>query len=89
MVERYPVSSMQKTGWTNPPFLVWSVKGFHLWMLSFGGIQQPFFCVLGHFWHDDTQPKNNQLGDPSAGLLLTSEKAVFCKIHVFIISVMT
>ena len=59
MVEQYPVSSMQKTGWTNhSSFLVWSVKGFHLWMLSFGGIQQPFFCVLGHFRHGDKRTTN-------------------------------
>ena len=32
--------------------------------------------VLGHFQHGD----GNQLDDPRASLLLTSEKVVFCKI---------
>ena len=29
------------------------------------------FCVLGHFRHGNTQPNDNQQGDPSARLLLT------------------
>ena len=27
-------------------------------MWSLGHSQQPFFCVLGHFWHGDDQPNN-------------------------------
>ena len=55
--------------------LVWSGKGYHLWMLSLWGSRQPFFCVFGHFRHGDTQTieqtKNNQPGDPRASLLST------------------
>ena len=58
-------------------FLVWSGKGYHLWMWSLWGNQQPFSCVLGHFWLGNNQP-TNQPGDPS--LLLTSEKAVLGKV---------
>ena len=47
-------------------------KGFSLDVIPRGGSQQPFYCVLGHFRHGDTQP-TEQLGDPSASLLLTSE----------------
>ena len=56
-----PVSTRQLIGWTNySSFLVWSVKrvkhnGFHTWVRSLGGIQQLFFCVLGHFRHGDDQ----------------------------------
>ena len=46
---------------------------------SLGRSQQLFFCVFSHFRHGDDQT-NEQPGDPSASLLLTSEKAVFCKI---------
>ena len=45
---------------------------------SLGRSQQLFFCVFSHFRHGDDQT-NEQPGDPSASLLLTSEKAVFCK----------
>ena len=45
--------------------------------LDLWGSQQPFSCVFGHFRHGDKQP-TEQLGDPRASLLLTSEKAVFC-----------
>ena len=41
---------MQKTGFS------WSClfwKRVSLWMWSLGGRQQPFYCVLGHFRHDD------------------------------------
>ena len=60
------------------PGLVLYGTGFRLWMGSQGGSQQSFCCVLGHFRHGDKQT-NNQPGDPRASLLLTSEKAVFCK----------
>ena len=40
------------------PGLVSSGKGYHLWMWSLWGSQQPFSCVLGHFRHVDTQPTN-------------------------------
>ena len=43
------------------------------------GSQKPFSCVLGHFRHGDNRTPN-QPGDPSASLLLTSEKAVFAKL---------
>ena len=66
---------MQKTGWS---YLVW--KRVSLWMWSLGGSQQPFSCVLGHFRHG-VKRTNEQSGDPSASLLLTSEKAVFCNCH--------
>ena len=74
-----PASTKQKTGWTIHSFpwsyLVW--KRVSLWMWSLGGSQHPFSCVLGHFRRGDDQT-NEQPGDPSASLLLTSEKAVFC-----------
>ena len=70
---------MQKTDWTNySSFLVWSVKGFHPWMWSLGGIQQPISCVFCHFRHGEKQT-NNQQGDPRANLLFTSEKAICCQ----------
>ena len=47
--------------------LIW--KRFSLWMWPLGSSQQPFSCVLGHFWHGD---KQSQPGDLSASLLLTS-----------------
>ena len=40
------------------PGLVWSWKGFQLWMWSLGGSQQPFSCLLGHFWHGDNRTTN-------------------------------
>ena len=43
------------------PGVVWSVKGFHLWMWSLGGIQQPFFVCIWPFsawWH----PNNRTTG---------------------------
>ena len=46
---------------------------------SLGRSQQLFFCVFSHFRHGDDQT-NEQPGDPSASLLLTSEKAVFCNL---------
>ena len=49
--------------------LVW--KRILLWMWSLGGRQQPFSCVLGHFRQGDKQT-NEQPGEPSASLLLTS-----------------
>ena len=61
------------------PGLVWSGKGYHLWMWSLWGSQhQPFTYVLGHLRHGDNRT-NEQLGDPRASLLLTSDKTVFCK----------
>ena len=63
---------MQKTILANySSFLVWSGKGYHLWMWSLWGSQQPFSCVT------TTRP-NDQLSDPSLSLLLNREKAVFC-----------
>ena len=49
---------------------------------SLGRSQQLFFCVFSHFRHGE-QPNDQmtkQPDDPRASLLLTSEKAVFCKI---------
>ena len=34
--------------------LSWCGKGFHLWMWSLRGTQQPFSCVFGNFRHGDT-----------------------------------
>ena len=54
-VKQDPVSTMQKTGWTNhSSFLVLygSEKGFTL-EVSLEGSQQLFSCVLGPFWHGD------------------------------------
>ena len=69
--EQDPASTMQKTGFI--PFswscLAW--KRVSLWMWSLGGSQQPFSCVLGHFWHGD-EWTNNQPADPRASLLVTS-----------------
>ena len=42
-------------------------------MWKLGDSQQSFFCAIGKLM------ATKQLGDPSASLLLTSEKAVFCK----------
>ena len=74
--EQDPVSTMQKTGSTiRSSFLVWCSleKGFTL-DLTTRGQSTTVSYVLGHFWHGD------QPGDPSASLLLTSEKAVFCNV---------
>ena len=57
------------------PGLVWSGKGYHLWMWSLWGSQQPFCCVT------TTRP-NDQPCDPSLSLLLNREKAVFCNYNV-------
>ena len=79
--EQDPVSTMQKTGWTIFPLfwsgLVW--KTVSPWIRSLRGSQQPFSCVLGHFWHGDDKRTTNQPADPRASLLLTSEKAVVFK----------
>ena len=42
------------------PCLVWSGKGFHFGCDHSGGYQQPFSCVLGHFWHGDEQTNKNK-----------------------------
>ena len=65
-----PVSTIQKTGLTN-------YSSFLGWSGPFGAVNSHFFCVFGHFWHPDTRT-TNQLGDPSASLLSSSEKAVSC-----------
>ena len=78
MTEQDSVSTMQKNGWTiHSSFLVLSdlEKGL-TWMWSLVGRQQPFSCVLGHFWRGDKRT-NKQPGDPSASLLLTGEKNTF------------
>ena len=52
-------------------------------MLSLWGTQETFSRALGHFQHGDNQTTNQptkQRGDPSACLLLMSEKAVLCNI---------
>ena len=80
---------MQGTGWANYScFLVWSVKRVSprdVITMGLWGIEQPFFCVFVYFLHGDKQTNErttNQQGDPRGSLLLTSEKAVFCKILV-------
>ena len=40
--------------------LAWSGKGYHLWMWSVRGSQQPFSCVLGHFRLGDNQMTKRQ-----------------------------
>ena len=42
-----------------------------------GGSQHPLSCVLSHFGMVTNKLTNEQPDDPSANLLLTSEKAVF------------
>ena len=64
------------------PCLIWSGKEFHLWMWSLECSQQPFFCVIGHFRHGHDRRTNNLPSDPRASLLLTNEKAIFCKIYL-------
>ena len=76
-----PPEPMQNTCLTNySSVLVWTAKGFQIWVRTLGGSQQPFSCVLSHFRHGDLQHITEQLGDPRGSLLLTSEKVVFCKI---------
>ena len=65
--EEDPVLTMQKTG------LVWK-RLSPMDVITMDGSVNNHFPVLGHFRHGD----NNQLGDPRASLLLTSEKVVFC-----------
>ena len=72
-MEQDPVSTMQKTGLTN-------YKRVSLLDLIIRARSTAIFCVLGHFWHGDTQTNEQTTRCPSASLLLTSEKAVFCKI---------
>ena len=57
--------------------LVWSglEKALFLWLWSLGCNQQPFSCVRGNFG----LVTNEQPGETRESLLLTSEKAVFCK----------
>ena len=82
-----PVSTMQKTGLTNfSSFLDWYdvEKGITYGCDHFiWGSQQPFSCVFGHFRHGGDKQSTKQPGDPSASLLLTSEKAVFCNVWKF------
>ena len=54
--KQHPVSTRQNAGWTShSSFLALSglEKGFTLDVitLALGGSQQPFSCVLSHFWH--------------------------------------
>ena len=60
--------------WRWKSVLVWYCL---VWMWSLGRSQHLFSCILGHFWYGDTHP-TEQPSKPSASLLLTSEKAVFC-----------
>ena len=53
--KQHPVSTRQNAGWTShSSFLALSglENGFTITM-ALGGNQQPFSCVLGHFWHGD------------------------------------
>ena len=74
-------STMQKTGWTNcSSFLVWYGKRFFtLNVVTGGAIQSHFHVNEAIFGMVTNKQPNIQLDDPSASLLLTSEKAVFCK----------
>ena len=70
---------MQKTDWTIHSFflvLTGLKKSFTLDVITRGQSTTIFLCI-GPFstWSRTTE----QLGDPRASLLLTSEKAVFCK----------
>ena len=53
------------------PGLVWSQKEFHFGCDHQGAVNNHFPVYWGLFRHGDEQP-NNQPGDPSASLLLTS-----------------
>ena len=52
------------------PGLVWSQKEFHFGCDHQGAVNNHFPVYWGLFRHGDEQP-SNQLGDPSASLLLT------------------
>ena len=70
-----------------PPFLVLSglEKGLTFDVITSGHLTIIFLCI-GPFFHGDTQTNdqtNKQPGDLSASLLLTSEKAIFCKKGIF------
>ena len=72
-----PVSTIQKTGW------VWSglEKGFtYLWMRSLGRSQNPVYLAIFGMVTNEQRNKetSKQPTGPSASLLFTSEKAVFC-----------
>ena len=62
------------------------LKRVSLWMWSLGSSQQPFSCVLGHFWHwhGDNKQTNNVPGDPSASRLLNRGKPVFCNVSQYL-----
>ena len=70
-------STMQKTNCSS--FLVWSGKRFFtLNVVTGGAIQSHFHVNEAIFGMVTNKQPNIQLDDPSASLLLTSEKAVFC-----------
>ena len=80
---------MQKTGWTiHSPFLVLFglKKNFTLDVITRGQATTIFLCI-GPFWHGNIKQTNEQPGDPSAGLLLTSEKAVFLQFCIALLRV--
>ena len=54
--------------------------------------QQPFSCVLGHFWHGDkrtNEKMNKQPGDPRASLLLTGVRGQSFAIGLYFPTVST
>ena len=79
-----PVFIMQKTGWTiHSSFLVWIWKRISFWDMITRGQWTTIFLCIGPFsvWWQPNEGTTKQPGDSSASLLLTSEKAVFCKKH--------
>ena len=61
------------------PGLVWKTLFFTLNVVTGGAIQSHFHVNEAIFGMVTNKQPNIQLDDPSASLLLTSEKAVFCK----------
>ena len=61
------------------PGLVWSEKEFHFGCDHEGAVNNHFPVYWAIFRMVTNKQTNKQPDDPSASLLLTSEKAVFCK----------
>ena len=82
--EQDPMSTMQKTGWTNySSFVIWSgpdwpglvQSGQEKLFWSLAHSRQPFSFEWGHFGMVTT---TKLPGDPRASLLLTTQKVIFC-----------
>ena len=82
--EQDPVSTMQKTGWTNHSSFLVLLSGFQFGWIHWGAVNNHFPVIwLFLSWWQTNKQTNDQIGDPSASVLSTSEKAVFCKIYQF------